>query len=357
MKRTMILTLVLAIVLMGMGAYAMPIKVSNGTFTATATDTADGSEYALDVEEFQLLGKDADGAYLVYSDGHFLTVSAGFMQPVLDAIGGDASLPVIADMQTLSRGSRGEGVETLQRALIRLGDMSGSADGDFGGMSERAVSAAQEALGLEETGEADAQLQLLLQSMAGTARSYTISEDPAVRFSSIIEKTDANLDKVVEMGLNLVYDDIYGVGMISDGTTITYNVPTVSEIDKRSFTASFGLAVAQGDDGRVSIDPVMKINCTGAQRHTMQEVTLKSGDERHTFVIGSLENSLSGLNAVEDATIALDDDTVKMLAGVAEAGELKIRIVCKYNTYDIVVPTDKLARIAALGEAAVGLKE
>ena len=174
MKRTMILTLVLAIVLMGMGAYAMPIKVSNGTFTATATDTADGSEYALDVEEFQLLGKDADGAYLVYSDGHFLTVSAGFMQPVLDAIGGDASLPVIADMQTLSRGSRGEGVETLQRALIRLGYMSGSADGDFGGMSERAVSAAQEALGEHAYPGRRGQLQLTGMESSGVTGELVV---------------------------------------------------------------------------------------------------------------------------------------------------------------------------------------
>ena len=56
MKRRIILALALAIMMTGMSAFAMPIMISNGTLTTTATSAADGSEYALDTREFQLLG-------------------------------------------------------------------------------------------------------------------------------------------------------------------------------------------------------------------------------------------------------------------------------------------------------------
>lgn len=56
---------------------------------------------------------------------------------------------------TLSKGSKGEEVRALQQRLKALGYLSGSADGDFGKGTARAVSAFQERAGLPASGVAD----------------------------------------------------------------------------------------------------------------------------------------------------------------------------------------------------------
>lgn len=353
MKRIIILAMVLAIMAMGMSAYAVPVTVSNGNFRATTTNAADGTEYLLDTNEFHLLGTTEDERILVFADNRFLTVDSQDIQTVITALGLSDSLASMTNYQSLERGDNGEEVASLQRNLIALGFMSGTADGDFGGISEGAITRAQEVYGQEETGVADPQLQMLLQSMTEAMR-YCSLEDAVVgsQFDAISGKTDANLDKAIELNLNLKYDDIYGVGRISNGATVYYTVPTESDIDKRAFNVTFALALSQGADGMIAIAPVMDLECTGAQRPSMQEVTLKSGDERQTLVISSLENSLSGLNAVEKATIPLDDATVQMLANIVEEGELKLRVVCKYTSYDILVGVDKLQKIAEIAQTA-----
>ena len=69
----------------------------------------------------------------------------------------DRPMPIV--YPTLQKGAKGDDVVRLQQALIDGGYLSGKADGDFGGMTETAVKAAQEALGVEATGVADDALQ------------------------------------------------------------------------------------------------------------------------------------------------------------------------------------------------------
>jgi peptidoglycan hydrolase-like protein with peptidoglycan-binding domain len=61
---------------------------------------------------------------------------------------------VSIDLPVLKKGSKGEAVRTMQWLLIRNGyDMEGyGADGSFGGATERALKAFQEANGLEVDG-------------------------------------------------------------------------------------------------------------------------------------------------------------------------------------------------------------
>ena len=361
MKRRlgMVLSMVLALALFGMSAYAMPIKVSDGTFDAQATLLDDdNSSYALSAEEFQLLGTDESGAYLIYADDRFMKVDKGAMSIVLDQIGEDAaaSLPALADLSTLQRGNRGEAVTALQNSLKKLEYLSGSADGDFGGQSERAVSAFQEALGMEETGVADGLLQMLAQSMSAFTRIISSDADPAERFSDITGKTEANLARAGELGLTLDYDDISGIGMITNGNSLEYSPEVTNDIDRRTFTLRFGLGVEQNADGVVDVGPILEVTCVGVQRPILQEVILKSGDERHTASVSALQSGLTGLDAKETARVPLDDDTMAMLANAAEEGELRIRLVCKYDSYDITVPKANLARISEIGDAGTKLK-
>lgn len=62
----------------------------------------------------------------------------------------------------LASGSKGNAVKTLQQQLIRLGYLSGSADGSFGSTTETAVKAYQKSCSLQQTGKADLALQLKL---------------------------------------------------------------------------------------------------------------------------------------------------------------------------------------------------
>lgn len=66
-------------------------------------------------------------------------------------------------LNPLKRGDISEDVRTMQQALISMGYLSGSADGNFGKMTEAAVRAYQTDMGLNATGIADeATLRLIL---------------------------------------------------------------------------------------------------------------------------------------------------------------------------------------------------
>ena len=56
---------------------------------------------------------------------------------------------------TLMRGDINEDVRAMQQALIDMGYLTGAADGNFGRMTEAAVSAYQTAMGIRATGIAD----------------------------------------------------------------------------------------------------------------------------------------------------------------------------------------------------------
>lgn len=90
------------------------------------------------------------------------------------------------DYPTLSKGGRNKEshVKLLQEQLIKLGYLSGKADGDFGSKTEEAVKQAQAALKLEQTGIADPLFLTMLfmdnAPTAGAAATATpdASEEP-----------------------------------------------------------------------------------------------------------------------------------------------------------------------------------
>ena len=55
---------------------------------------------------------------------------------------------------SLRKGSRGEAVTQLQKALTGLGYYTGAIDGSYGGMTESAVKKYQQAMGLQVDGRA-----------------------------------------------------------------------------------------------------------------------------------------------------------------------------------------------------------
>lgn len=88
-------------------------------------------------------------------------IVADILSCVLDESDFEAPEDTI-EYRTLAKGSKGDDVKKLQAKLIELGYLTGSADGIFGNMSKEAVMAYQQAMGLEATGEADAEMQKVL---------------------------------------------------------------------------------------------------------------------------------------------------------------------------------------------------
>lgn len=68
----------------------------------------------------------------------------------------------VPEYETLEEGSTGDGVRLLQDALIRLGYLTDTADGNYGARTARAVKKAQNAFGMEQTGIADNDFQTRL---------------------------------------------------------------------------------------------------------------------------------------------------------------------------------------------------
>lgn len=66
--------------------------------------------------------------------------------------------------ETLEVGSRGENVKTLQKKLIELGYLTGSADDIYGNGTAAGVKSFQSAEGVEQTGVADSETQVKLFS-------------------------------------------------------------------------------------------------------------------------------------------------------------------------------------------------
>ena len=356
MRRLVLMMAMLLAAAMVMSAQAMPVHIEEGTFTATATSVADESSVDLDVAAFEIIGKNEAGDYLVFVEGQYLTVSRGDIQAVISGLGAQANtLPSITDFEELSRGAKGAAVEALQQSLVDQGYTTSKVDGDFGGSCQRAVSAFQRAKGLKQTGVADPITQMHIYSSAKEVVNVTPVLDPDVMYAPIIGKTDVDLNKAIEMGMILDYDDISGEGMMSNGNAIYYDVPVANDIDKCAFDITFGLYVKQGDDGIVTVQPAMKLDCTCVRRPVMEEVLLKSGDERSTQPVTDLKSSLSGVKSVESGLVYLDEDAVNLVANAAEEGELKLRISCKYNTYDIVVPLGTLESLSNVAKTAQGL--
>lgn len=73
-------------------------------------------------------------------------------------------LPEDMVFEVLQNGSKGDAVQKVQAMLVEMGFLSGNPDGIYGNNTAAAVSAYQEAMGLDPTGIADEQTQRLLLS-------------------------------------------------------------------------------------------------------------------------------------------------------------------------------------------------
>ena len=218
-----------------------------------------------------------------------------------------------------------------QQGLKALGYLSGSADGDFGPGTERAVIAFQEAQGYEANGILDGIQQVLLESLGAEELVIEASMDPKAQYAVIADKVSANMEPLYESGMTLEYDAFEGTGFISDGKTITKDASGAADIDQAVFTLKVGLKV-EVEGSAATLTPVMMVSCLCARRPVMQNLALKAGETRVDLPAEDMENSLSGARSVEKCTFTLDEDALNLLSA---GEETLMRIEAKYQNYDI----------------------
>ena len=94
-----------------------------------------------------------------------------------EATAAETEVPAASGYSELKRGMKGSDVAKLQARLKELGFLTGLADGDFGGQTEAAVRAFQEANGLEQTGVASPQDQALLFASGAIAADGSVAKE------------------------------------------------------------------------------------------------------------------------------------------------------------------------------------
>lgn len=354
LKGIIAMLMVLAMVLAGTCAMAMPVHYTDGTDTLAAVSEADGAEVSLNVQQFQLLGYDENGNYLIFADQGFYAVAPEELAGVVALLDAEAvaQLGSVEGMEPVSRGTKSGAVQAFQAAMIAFGALNGVADGNFGPGTEAAVQAFQTSLGLEPTGVADGRLQLLAISMAQPAQEIAVPMSPEEMYAAISDRTDVDMQVLYESGLLFDYDDMTGVGFITDGQELSFDVSGESDLDRYQLTARFGLLVKDREDGTVSIDPAVQVSCLCVRRPVLEEIIVKSGTKRGTAPIDDLSATLEGVNSLEEGTALLNDGMVAALAGAAEAGELKLRFSGRYNSFDVQVNREALASLSRIGDAA-----
>lgn len=151
----------------------------------------------------------------------------------------------------LAKGAKGDEVKVLQQRLKDLGYLTGTVDGDYGGGTERAVSAFQNQNDIPVTGVADTATQELLHSDAAekaivyeSLEYKGVSRNPSeyigrhVKFSGkvlqVIEYSDYDIVafRIASKGN---YDDVVYVTM-----TVPENYSRILEDDRVEVRGSYG---------------------------------------------------------------------------------------------------------------------
>ena len=335
-------------------ASAQTVRFEDGNVTLAAMD-ADGEPLPepVSADQMVLLGTDEGGNVAIYVNGAVVYASPEALAGLSDGLS-RIELPGLGALETLQSGADREDVAQLQQALIDLGYLEGTADGLYGGKSRTAVSAFQEAMGLEATGAADPVTRQLILSLAGEEVTVSTYVDPSVQFEAILDRASDDLSPLFGKGLNFDYDDIAGTGFITNDSAVHLEDAGAADIDRCTQDVTFGFLVVDSN-GAVTIRPVAQVVSAAVRRPIVQNMLLKSGDRRVTIKATGTVNGLQGSQSLETVTVNLSATAIELLAHCEEAGELKIRLQGKYQSWDVTVPAEQLAAIAQIGQIAAEL--
>ena len=331
------------------------IRLTNGPVTLMAVPIGGSEETKVSLGDFVIAGAYEDGSYLVGANGKVYVASPEAMDKAVTLDLSVVEAPVIADAKGLRGGDSGKPVINLQIALRTLGYYEGVAEGNYNKKTIASVTSFQEAMGLEATGEADAETILLATALAEEPIEMEGNVDPEVLYAPIIGKTVVDLAPIMESGMKFSYDEMSGEGFITDGTVVTADLSGASELEKAVVSLQIGFLTRE-KAGIIEVLPAAKVSCLCVRRPMMTSVTMKAGELRGSAEIGALTTRLDGIYTVEEGLCELSDEMVAALVGAEDAGELKIRIGGEYASFDLEMGDMALDGAAAIGKIATEME-
>ena len=198
----------------------------------------------------------------------------------------------------------------------------------------------------------DPNIQQLIASVNGEALVVRILQDPEELYAAIFDHCETDLTPLYDHVMAFEFDDITGKGFISNGVEVLTESDEGPDIEKYSMVVRFGFAVTDSK-GVAKLTPVIRLATTSVRVPLVKDILLKAGEDRQTIKVKTTESSVEGSKSVESCTFNIGAAHAGLLANVAEAGELKMRVEGKYRSIDIEVPEDQLEAIAEIGAIAV----
>lgn len=155
----------------------------------------------------------------------------------------------------LVSGNTGSAVTAMQQRLIELGWLSGSADGDYGGNTAKAVKAFQSAAGLAATGEADSDtLSVLYSAYAPGNTVPEITDAPALTEPPVIDEPSQDEGYTVLANgssgdaVRRLQQRLIELGWLNGSADGDYGAATAQAV------AAFQYQIAQPQDGVAGIE-------------------------------------------------------------------------------------------------------
>ena len=327
---------------------AVPLPV-RPAFTETAPgtegETGETGTTVVKLKKFTLYGLAGPDLVAVSYDGNrYGFVDRTEFQMLLPKIQ-LGELPSLTSDATLSVGSGGTDVVSLQQQLINLGFLTGGADGVYGNGTAGAVSAFQEANGLTATGTADAITRLVAAAVAdGSLDQKNRTEYPAVysvedKFMTILDDASASLEPFVNPEWNFTYDKMEGIGSIDNGVPVGTPAVDSPAIDQIVLNTAFKVVVKRNDtEGTVDIIPAMTIDSTGACRPYVQSVVYIADNEICEIKDAVNTGGVDGITLFEHAYVPLTKDAASFLT---EHDNISVRIKGRNNSYDYVMDVNR----------------
>lgn len=249
--------------------------------------------------------------------------------------------------QVLQKGDKGAKVTALQEALIELGFLSGKADGNFGGGTEKAVIAFQQANDYPATGIMDANIQAFLFS--GNVKNAK-GEKTNTRTLSPVDGVSMKKGNTGTQVTQL-QSELIKLGYLKTKASGTYDADTISAVrafqKKNGLTANgtadkatqdllfSGTALDAAATATPSPSPTPKPTATPSPTPEIPSQTLRSGDKGSDVKI--LQKRLKALKYyVGTIDGRMDQETVKALKNFQKAHGLTDDGVAGKATYAIL---------------------
>lgn len=325
----------------GMCADAAHVKLTEGTIALPLQQTTDSeSEITTkDVTEFGLLGYVQEGIIAVSTGDYLGYITPEQLAEVLPAL----TLPELPNLEeegVLSIGSLGDIVTTYQQALIDLGMLEGTADGEYGSMSSEATVKLQTQLGLDANGNAGPAAVQAALDLSGKTETIEIAAEGEEltleeKFAPIIDKTEEDLTPYQDSRYRFSFDPFEERGLIDPQICLAEKEEGSSDLDRIKIRISLKYMCAMDYiSEQYSIKPILEVVYTGAYRPYIKGAQMNKGSEVAYFTEVESESTLEGINVVETAYLPLDEEAFTLLKDDKDT-KATLRVQCQDSYIDV----------------------